>query len=444
LDAAAEAGMLIDQIDKQIKSILWQDWTNGFNKPSFDTLWTNAVFELAWQEHIGSALRAKRWIWHHHKKLETRDLLRVNETDLGSLLSDLISHVGDVPVYWYSWLPNLSRASHLAIEIIKELMKTMSTQQSTFEDSEKHNTPKNNGPSIFISYSHKDEEFAQQLYTHLRSKGFTAWYATEDMKGGEKIFEQIDMAIKRHDRLMVILSETSMNSAWVQTEIYKARKRSKLEKKRILFPISLVPYSEIEKWECFDSDTGTDMAREIREFFIPDFQHWKDAESFSKAFDRLVRDLSDVEGFEAQQISDEKVDSSFSDKIRDIARRVRSVPDEIVASFANESADERLRKVTNIVSAIYWESIPLITWIERNRPLSADIEKRRFDVLENDACFCSTQDIPEYRGGVINPQPQGSRPSQGAKKVAELLVFCMAFETSILGWADEIERHNPS
>ena len=39
----------------------------------------------------------------------------------------------------------------------------------------------------------------------------------------------------------------------------------------MLLPIGLVPYATIRDWECFDADTGKDSAREVREYFIPDF-----------------------------------------------------------------------------------------------------------------------------------------------------------------------------
>ena len=34
----------------------------------------------------------------------------------------------------------------------------------------------------------------------------------------------------------------------------------------------------------FDADTGKDSAREIREYFIPDFSNWKDHDSYQRAF----------------------------------------------------------------------------------------------------------------------------------------------------------------
>ena len=60
----------------------------------------------------------------------------------------------------------------------------------------------------------------------------------------------------------------------------------------MLFPISLVPFTKIREWKCFDADTGKDSTREIREYFIPDFSNWKDLDSYSKAFERLLRDLN--------------------------------------------------------------------------------------------------------------------------------------------------------
>jgi hypothetical protein len=47
--------------------------------------------------------------------------------------------------------------------------------------------------------------------------------------------------------------------------------------------------------ECFDADTGKDLAVEVREYFIPDFTHWKDHDSFERAFARFLKDLQATE-----------------------------------------------------------------------------------------------------------------------------------------------------
>jgi TIR domain len=137
--------------------------------------------------------------------------------------------------------------------------------------------------SCFISYSTVDQEFANRLHADLQNKGVRCWFAPHKMQGGKKIHEQIDEAIRLYDKLLLILSEASMNSEWVKTEIAKTRKRELREKRRMLFPMRLVAFETLQDWECFDSDTGKDSAKEIREYFVPDFSNWKGHDSLSKS-----------------------------------------------------------------------------------------------------------------------------------------------------------------
>ena len=152
--------------------------------------------------------------------------------------------------------------------------------------------------SCFISYSTKDQKFADRLYADLQNKGVRCWFAPHDIQAGKKIHEQIDEAIRRYERLLLILSTNSMNSEWVKTEIRKARKRERTEKKRVLFPVRLVSFEAIRDWELFDADEGKDLAIEIREYYIPDFSDWKDHDSYEKEFKKLLRDLK-AEGSKA-------------------------------------------------------------------------------------------------------------------------------------------------
>ena len=148
--------------------------------------------------------------------------------------------------------------------------------------------------SCFISYSTEDQSFADRLYTDLQNKGVRCWFAPHDVQGGKKLHEQIDAAIKVHDRLLLLLSEASTKSEWVKTEIAEARKREVHENRRMLFPLRLVDFQTLQQWKCFDGDTGKDSAREIREYYVPDFSNWKNQDSYQKEFDRLICDLSDL------------------------------------------------------------------------------------------------------------------------------------------------------
>jgi len=145
--------------------------------------------------------------------------------------------------------------------------------------------------SCFISYSTKDQEFAERLHGDLQNKNVRCWFALHDVQGGKKLHAQIDEAIRVHEKVLLILSAESMKSEWVKTEIAKARKREVREKKQVLFPVRLVPFEAIRDWECFDADAGKDSAREIREYFIPDFSEWKEHDKYKKAFEKLLGDL---------------------------------------------------------------------------------------------------------------------------------------------------------
>lgn len=145
--------------------------------------------------------------------------------------------------------------------------------------------------SCFISYSTKDQEFADRLHADLQNRGVRCWFAPHSISGGKKIHEQIDEAIRVYDRLLLIVSEHSMKSGWVETELSKARKREIQEHRRMLFPVRLVDFETLRQWERIDEETGKDLGREIREYFVPDFSRWKDHDEYKKAFDRLLRDL---------------------------------------------------------------------------------------------------------------------------------------------------------
>src|SRR5262245_28987225 len=41
--------------------------------------------------------------------------------------------------------------------------------------------------SCFISYSTKDQDFAERLHSRMRDKGLRVWFSPEDMPGGQKL-----------------------------------------------------------------------------------------------------------------------------------------------------------------------------------------------------------------------------------------------------------------
>jgi uncharacterized protein YjbI with pentapeptide repeats len=145
--------------------------------------------------------------------------------------------------------------------------------------------------SCFISFSYSDSAFATRLHSRLGDAGVRVWFSPKDMRGGKRLFDQIDRAIQAHDLLLLILSRKSMQSDWVATEIRRALAAEAKTKQRKIFPIRLCDMGSLKAWTCFDADTGKDMAVQIREYFIPDFSEWKNHTNFEEGFGRLLRDL---------------------------------------------------------------------------------------------------------------------------------------------------------
>ena len=137
--------------------------------------------------------------------------------------------------------------------------------------------------SCFISYSSKDQDFAERLHADLQNNGVRCWFAPEDLKIGARTRPAIDEAIRVRDKLLLILSEKSIESDWVEKEVETAFEEERRRKETVLFPIRL---------DNTVMQTGEAWAADIRRTRnIGDFRDWKKHESYQQAFERLIRDL---------------------------------------------------------------------------------------------------------------------------------------------------------
>ena len=141
--------------------------------------------------------------------------------------------------------------------------------------------------SCFISYSSEDQEFVEKLHADLLAEGISCWFAPEDLRIGDKIRPTIDNQIRLRDKLLLVLSEHSIRSAWVENEVEAAFEEERLNNKLVLFPIRLD--------ETF-KDTPEAWAATIRrQRHIGDFSLWEDRAKYQQALARLLRDLKQSE-----------------------------------------------------------------------------------------------------------------------------------------------------
>ena len=99
---------------------------------------------------------------------------------------------------------------------------------------------------------------------------------------------RIDESIRLYDKLLLVLSESSVASEWVEKEVETAFEKEREQKKMVLFPVMLDD-------AVLEAKTG--WAADVkRSRHIGDFRDWKNHDSYRKAFERLMRDLKEEAG----------------------------------------------------------------------------------------------------------------------------------------------------
>ena len=137
--------------------------------------------------------------------------------------------------------------------------------------------------TCFISYSSKDQSFAERLHADLQNVGVHCWFATEDMKIGDKMRVRIDESIRMYDKLLLVLSEHSVSSHWVEQEVETALAKEREGQPHMLFPIRLD--------ETVMQMTGGWPALIRNTRHIGDFTRWKQHDDYQQALERLLHNL---------------------------------------------------------------------------------------------------------------------------------------------------------
>ncbi len=138
--------------------------------------------------------------------------------------------------------------------------------------------------TCFISYSSEDEAFVKRLHHDLQRRGVRCWYAPEYLKPGDNFRVRIDDAIRRYDKLLLVLSKHSIASRWVEYEVQVALQKEHKGKHLVLFPIRL---------DSAIMNYATSWAASIQnKRHIGNFEHWKQQDVYRKALKRLLLDLN--------------------------------------------------------------------------------------------------------------------------------------------------------
>jgi TIR domain len=111
-----------------------------------------------------------------------------------------------------------------------------------------------------------------------------------DMVAGT-IQDQVWRAIQTHHAVILVLSEDSIKSDWVENELDMARRKEKDEGRAVLCPVTLD-----DAWKAMvNAGDGPGhpsrvLWRTLQQKLVMDFSAWK-TEAFDEEFGKLVRGL---------------------------------------------------------------------------------------------------------------------------------------------------------
>ena len=137
--------------------------------------------------------------------------------------------------------------------------------------------------SCFISYSGKDRNFIEKLNVDLQKEGIRCWFAPEEMKMGDESRQRVNQQIRIHEKLLIVLSKFSIESAWIQQEVEAALEEEKNRDRSVLFPIQIDDSSLDGEKEWLVNLQKTHQ--------IYDFSAWNNWEAYYEQFFLLLNDL---------------------------------------------------------------------------------------------------------------------------------------------------------
>jgi hypothetical protein len=136
---------------------------------------------------------------------------------------------------------------------------------------------------LFISYSHSDSEFVDQIGGYFQHQGIRYWRDIHDLKAG-RIEKRIDQAIRQNPTVLLVLSQYCLSSDWVEHEVRTARELEKEMERDVLCPVTLDESWKSGRWP-------KRLMEQIVEYNILDFSAWRDESRFEAMFRRLIDGL---------------------------------------------------------------------------------------------------------------------------------------------------------
>ncbi len=137
--------------------------------------------------------------------------------------------------------------------------------------------------SCFIMHSNKDKQFAQKLHKDLQNEGVRCWLTPDNKKTGDRVKDLINEVNTAEDKLLVILSNNSIDNKWIITEVEDVLAEKRQRKQFILMPLKIN--------EDLTSGDKSRFNKIMPEKHISDFTNWEKPIEYFNAFNELLENL---------------------------------------------------------------------------------------------------------------------------------------------------------
>lgn len=117
--------------------------------------------------------------------------------------------------------------------------------------------------TVFISYGGPDEAVAARINRYLRDEGIRTWFFPDNGEAGSKLHRVMSEGVSRHDRVLFLCSQSSLQRPGVLNELERVLEREAREGgSDILVPITLDDYV-FKDWNPKRSDLRDQLCSRV-------------------------------------------------------------------------------------------------------------------------------------------------------------------------------------
>src|SRR3989304_6427488 len=91
--------------------------------------------------------------------------------------------------------------------------------------------------SVFITYNHNDEQFAEKLAMELVRRDIKVWKDSWRIGVGDSLIQKVQQGLEGAEVFCVIFSRNSLKSEWVKRELTAALMREIEDRKGMILPV---------------------------------------------------------------------------------------------------------------------------------------------------------------------------------------------------------------